>query len=94
LVPWLLMNTEKPAVVVRLATVASRSISVSTSVNSVSSVVRLLAVVSPEAACVDSVARRSSSVEMFASAPSLICRPDSPSLALRMPWLMIATSLR
>ena len=40
---------------------------------------------------VASVARRSSSVEMLLSAPSLICSVDSPSFALRMPWFSTAT---
>ena len=90
----LLTNTEKPAAVVRPATVASRVISEMTSVNSAFSVVRDAADVWPEAAAVASVERRSSSFEMLSSAPSLICRFDRPSLALRTPWFSTATSER
>ena len=91
LLPLLLTNTEKPCAEVRPATPLSRLISLSTSANSEFSVVREVDVVCPEAACVASVPSRSRSFETLSSAPSLICRSDRPSLALRTPWLRMAT---
>ena len=44
----------------------------------------------PDAACVASVERRSSSFDTLSRAPSLICRSDRPSLALRTPWFSTA----
>ena len=93
--PSLLTNTEKPWLAVATpATVASRVISATTSLNSAFRVVREAVEVWPEAAWVASVASRSSSFEMLSSAPSLIWRSDKPSLALRTPWLMMAMSER
>ena len=88
LAPSLLTNTEKPAAVepgdVRFAVDFRRA--------RPELGVQLGAVDADadEADWVASVESRSSRLEMLLSAPSLICRVDSPSLALRMPWLRTA----
>ena len=91
-VPLLLTNTEKPAAA-RQAGDRRFTVDFREHVRElgVQRRARCRAVVWPEAACVASVARRSSSFEMLLSAPSLICRSDRPSLALRMPWFRTAT---
>src|SRR5579862_1020650 len=89
-VPSLLTNTENEVVAARPATVASRSISDRTDANSLFNFVRST-VDEDDADWVASVERRSSRFEMLLSAPSLICRSDRPSLALRMPWLSTCT---
>ena len=88
--PLLLTKTENDCDACRPATLPSRSISWSTSWNSASRVEREVALVWPDAACVARVDSRSSSLETLSSAPSLICRSDRPSLALRTPWLSTA----
>ena len=89
----LLTNTEKFVTLSSPATVASRSISERTEVNSSFSFVRSTDD-ECEAACVASVESRSSRFEMLLRAPSLTCRVDSASFALRMPWFSVVTVLR
>ena len=93
-VPLLLTNTEKPALLLRFATAASRVISLRMSENSEFRVTRLESVVPPDADCAASVPSLSIRWEMLLIAPSLICRVDRPSLAFRIPWLVIAMSDR